>query len=74
MRGRLHACQVDRQAPRRSVYVFDVRAAPRVIQDRHNIVPMFMAVLLHATIVASMFLAFDFTARKPPPMPRLMQG
>ena len=30
---------------------------------------MFMAVLLHAAIAGSMFLAFDFTTRKPPPMP-----
>ena len=45
-----------------------------MIQDRHNVIPMFMAVLLHALIVASMILAFDFTTRKPPPMPLVIKG
>jgi colicin import membrane protein len=33
-----------------------------------------MAVLLHALLAASMIFAFDFTARKPPPMPLVIKG
>jgi colicin import membrane protein len=45
-----------------------------VIRDRYNIVPLFMAVLLHVLIAASMLFAFDFTTRKPPPMPLVIKG
>ena len=45
-----------------------------MIRDRHNIIPMSMAVLLHALIAASMFVAFDFTRRKRPPMPLVIKG
>jgi colicin import membrane protein len=35
---------------------------------------MSMAVLLHALLAASMIMAFDFSARKPPPMPLVIKG
>ena len=45
-----------------------------MIRDSYNIVPMSMAVLLHALLAASMLIAFDFSARKPPPMPLVIKG
>jgi len=35
---------------------------------------MFMAVLLHVLLGASMIFAFDFSSRKPPPMPLVIKG
>ena len=45
-----------------------------MVRDSHNIVPMFMAVLLHGLLVAAMLATFDFSSRKPPPMPLLIKG
>jgi len=45
-----------------------------VVRDSHNIVPMFMAVLLHGLLVTAMLATFDFSSRKPPPMPLLIKG
>ncbi|MDH3757651.1 MAG: hypothetical protein OES93_07350, partial [Gammaproteobacteria bacterium] len=45
-----------------------------MIRDRYNIVPTFMAVLLHVLIASSMFVAFDFSERKAPPMPLVIKG
>ena len=45
-----------------------------MISDRHNVIPMTMAVLLHVLIGASMIFAFDFTSRQPPPMPLVIKG
>ena len=45
-----------------------------MVRDSHNIVPMFMAVLLHGLLVAAMLATFDLSSRKPPPMPLLIKG
>jgi len=45
-----------------------------MVRDSYNVVPMSMAVLLHALLAASMMLAFDFSGRKPPPMPLVIKG
>ena len=45
-----------------------------MVLDRYNVVPMFLAVLLHVLLAASMLLAFDFSGRKPPPMPLVIKG
>ncbi len=45
-----------------------------MVRDSHNIVPMFMAVLLHGLLVAAMLATFDFSSRKPSPMPLLIKG
>ena len=45
-----------------------------MIRDRHNVIPMTMAVLLHVLIGASMIFAFDFASRQPPPMPLVIKG
>jgi colicin import membrane protein len=45
-----------------------------MVRDNHNIVPTFMAVLLHVLLVSSMIFAFDFSSRKPPPMPLVIKG
>ena len=45
-----------------------------MIRDRHNVIPLTMAVMLHMVIGASMIFAFDFTSRQPPPMPLVIKG
>jgi len=45
-----------------------------VVRDNYNIVPMFLAVLLHVLLGTSMIFAFDFSSRKPPPMPLVIKG
>ena len=45
-----------------------------MVRDNHNIVPLFLAVLLHVLLGTSMILGFDFSSRKPPPMPLVIKG
>ena len=45
-----------------------------MVRDNYNIVPLFLAVLLHVLLGASMILGFDFSSRKPPPMPLVIKG
>lgn len=45
-----------------------------MIRDSYNIVPMSMAVFMHVLLAASMLMAFDFSSRKPPPMPLVIKG
>ena len=45
-----------------------------MVRDSHNIVPMFMAALLHGLLAAVLLMTFDFSARKPPPMPLVIKG
>ena len=43
-------------------------------RSTQNIVPMFMAVLLHAALIAIMVSGFDFSGRSPPPRPLMLTG
>lgn len=45
-----------------------------MVRDNYNIVPLFLAVLLHVLLGTSMILGFDFSSRKPPPMPLVIKG
>ena len=45
-----------------------------MVRDNYNIVPLFLAVLLHVLLGASMILGFDISSRKPPPMPLVIKG
>lgn len=45
-----------------------------MIRDTYNVVPMFMAVLLHVLLVGTMLVTFDFSSRTPPPMPLMIKG
>ena len=45
-----------------------------MVRGSYNIVPMSMAVLLHVLLAGTMIFAFDFTGRKPPPMPLVIKG
>jgi len=45
-----------------------------VVRNNYNIVPLFLAVLLHVLLGASIILGFDISSRKPPPMPLVIKG
>ena len=45
-----------------------------MIQDKHNVVPMSLALLLHAAVFASMLVVVDFGASVTPPMPLAITG
>jgi len=43
-----------------------------VVQDSYNIIPVTLAVLLHAIVFGSLFVAFDLSREAAPPMPLLI--
>ena len=45
-----------------------------MVQDTYNIVPMTLAVMLHALVFGSMFVAFDLSRSAAPPMPLMMKA
>ena len=45
-----------------------------MVRNNYNIVPLFLAVLLHVLLGASIILGFDISSRKPPPMPLVIKG
>ena len=45
-----------------------------MVQDTYNIVPMTLAVILHAFVFGSMFVAFDLSRSAAPPMPLMMKA
>ena len=45
-----------------------------MVQDTYNIIPMTLAVTLHALVFGSMFVAFDLSRSAAPPMPLAMKA
>lgn len=45
-----------------------------MLQDKHNVVPVTLAVLLHGLLLVSMTVVFDFGAPNRPPMPLAITG
>jgi colicin import membrane protein len=44
------------------------------IEDRRNVIPVTLAVLLHVIVFGSLFVVIDFTRRTMPPMPLAIKG
>ncbi len=45
-----------------------------MVQDTYNIIPMTLAVMLHALVFGSLFVAFDLSGSAAPPMPLMMKA